>query len=1116
MKVAAASTCLRLACVLVVALVALGWPRSSLAQDACTAEIRRLKVLAKDATLTIGDTRGLKVGDAVAVSWKRTRRFPASTPIYAVLAIPGEARFELTIAPRESGQEPEAGLDMDLGNRAFPGVLALTAAAAGPHGLKAGQGQTRLVIPLHSAKSHPRGSLVMRMLTAGSQTLTTTIVAVTPCGERELSTPKHKTVSIAPAPPEVVIHNPYDTEVPIRAMASNNGRYMVQVFKGRYRVFETATGAKLLDRPGHAPNFSPTSRFIAADIGDADGDDFEVIDLISRTVVARPLGPFVGWLYGDSVLLDGPFQYGLGLRQSLISRSGIGELWNRFILEHTDMALTDDHDDRLWSYIGSECHACASWNSHVSIDLEGRCDVDLAIETETPHACPLQGEGRVWQATEPLAFSHVITASQELRLSGDASEETEQEADQLAALKNAVVQHREIPTDAIPQQLAAVLDRTKVRGDWIVATPRGERPRPGGLAGRLRTELEAFGVRLAPLNRREIVSFTPLSGEDLGLGITAQYGTTDEDAERITNRLVSEAPALEKELVAPDEWTPPPIRIGTSILGLWRWVVEGHPLYLLQTLSIEGTGAFGNGGLWLLEGKGGSSVTPIEAEGFWDGNYGSTAEQTRMRGVQVVSDRYLVMASAVDRTLAVYDLTTKATVVLKDVPHADLIEDIAMSRDGRLVIQINSDGQFFIHELSTRRLIVLGRYLDGETVLYTPEGYYWSTYEGAHFVNLRFPGVPGVHPFQQFASVLNKRGIVEARLQGTGGKSAAPALAPPPTADLELAGNASQESDALQVRVRASASNGVAELRFFQDGQLIQQVAASGEAFQGEFTLSTMPHARWLTMLAVDTKGLVSAPQALHLPRRSPGMNKLHAILVGVDTYPDPRNKLTYAKSDARRIAAALAARQGSYYAGQDIVPLLDQDATPAAIEAALEKAVAAAEPQDTILFSFAGHGVRGSDGHYYLTPSGFRMENIAATGLSWSRLAKILDRSKARLILVLDACHAGLSGSEGLATNDQAAAALLSGARAPMLVLAASKGREVSLEGEHWKGGVFTYALSEVLTTKSSIYDRDRDGAIGISELYRALREIVSRETNGEQTPWLARQDLIGDFALF
>jgi hypothetical protein len=45
---------------------------------------------------------------------------------------------------------------------------------------------------------------------------------------------------------------------------------------------------------------------------------------------------------------------------------------------------------------------------------------------------------------------------------------------------------------------------------------------------------------------------------------------------------------------------------------------------------------------------------------------------------------------------------------------------------------------------------------------------------------------------------------------------------------------------------------------------------------------------------------------------------------------------------------------------------------------------------------------------------------------------------------------------------------------------------------------------------------DLSGNGVIEVSELYRALRSMVAGETQGQQTPWLARQDLIGDFALF
>ena len=125
---------------------------------------------------------------------------------------------------------------------------------------------------------------------------------------------------------------------------------------------------------------------------------------------------------------------------------------------------------------------------------------------------------------------------------------------------------------------------------------------------------------------------------------------------------------------------------------------------------------------------------------------------------------------------------------------------------------------------------------------------------------------------------------------------------------------------------------------------------------------------------------------------------------------------------------------------------------------------MATAEAQDTIVFSFAGHGVKGDDDHYYLTSAGYRADDPKGTGLSWSEIASVLGRAKARVVVILDACHSGLTGAEGLGTNDDAVASLLAGTRAPMLVLAASKGRQFSYEDPKWGGGAFTHALVEAL----------------------------------------------------
>ena len=430
----------------------------------------------------------------------------------------------------------------------------------------------------------------------------------------------------------------------------------------------------------------------------------------------------------------------------------------------------------------------------------------------------------------------------------------------------------------------------------------------------------------------------------------------------------------------------------------------------------------------------------------------------------------------------------------------------------RHIVQINSDGQFYLHNIATKTLALAGRYVDGEIILYTPAGYYRSSYEGAHFVQLRFPGAPELASFRQFDALLNRPDLVESQLSEKPPLLPEPQLEPPPSLDIALAVEQGQE---IQILARAHARGGLERLRFYFDGLLVKDKPLTGNLYEGFVSLPRSAHARWLTALVADRKGVISAARSLRLKPKAPGSNTLRAVLVGVDKYASPGIiDLTYAKSDAKRLAAALDKRKKIYYAEQSVEQLADGEATAASIAAALERAVAAAAPEDTILFFFAGHGVQGDDGRYYLASHDLQRDSIERTGLPWSQIAGILTKTKARAVVILNSCHSGLSGAEGLATNDDAVKGLLSGSHAPVLVLAASKGRELSFEGKKWQGGVFTYALTKVLLNA----DR-RDGALqplDVSALYQGLREVLAKETNGQQTPWLARQDLIGDFALF
>jgi hypothetical protein len=136
-------------------------------------------------------------------------------------------------------------------------------------------------------------------------------------------------------------------------------------------------------------------------------------------------------------------------------------------------------------------------------------------------------------------------------------------------------------------------------------------------------------------------------------------------------------------------------------------------------------------------------------------------------------------------------------------------------------------------------------------------------------------------------------------------------------------------------------------------------------------------------------------------------------------------------------------------------------------------------------------------------------------TAIDWGKAADLLGTAKGRVVAVLDACHSGQTGQAAVA-NDGAVASLAATARAPMIVLAASKGRQESEEIFGGTGGVFTQTLAQLIGANRKTADADQDGFLEVSEVYRGLRQAVDAATGGRQTPWLVRRNLVGDAPLF
>jgi hypothetical protein len=297
---------------------------------------------------------------------------------------------------------------------------------------------------------------------------------------------------------------------------------------------------------------------------------------------------------------------------------------------------------------------------------------------------------------------------------------------------------------------------------------------------------------------------------------------------------------------------------------------------------------------------------------------------------------------------------------------------------------------------------------------------------------------------------------------------------------------------------------------------------------------------------AFDDRGFASNPAVLDVqgPARDQRPD-VWVVAVGVDRYPGlPADlQLGLAAADARGVAAAFTAMAGpgKDYAHAHVELLTDRTATRARVRGALA-GLARMRPDDLAVVFFGGHGLkpsaaadmvfvtgsvrgtRAADGTLALDTA-----SLAAGGIGWGDVADLLERAQGRVVVLLDACHAGHITQDKIVLNNAVAAALTRAGRAGVVVFAAAKGRQLSYEprgarglklvkddppllaprkGEH---GFFTDAILASLSDGAT--DHDGDGDVELSELVDEVSLRVGAATGGLQTPWIPRREMFGDF---
>lgn len=240
------------------------------------------------------------------------------------------------------------------------------------------------------------------------------------------------------------------------------------------------------------------------------------------------------------------------------------------------------------------------------------------------------------------------------------------------------------------------------------------------------------------------------------------------------------------------------------------------------------------------------------------------------------------------------------------------------------------------------------------------------------------------------------------------------------------------------------------------------------------------------------------------------------AVVIGVGTYLHGARiaPLRYAARDAKALRRMLVNPAVCKFPGDHVALLTQERARHDRVVHYLSHWLPArAKGADLALIYFAGHGLVQTVGRReegYLLPYDADPEDVVTRGVAMSDVGRWIDAIDAAAVIVcLDCCHAGkviLRDPTPAASRDlelrPAVLAAISG-KGRFLIASCDEGQK-SLEAEELGHGLFTYHLLKGLAGAG---DRDRDGQVGVAELFTYVSTAVAQDARTrfgrEQRPW-------------
>ena len=523
----------------------------------------------------------------------------------------------------------------------------------------------------------------------------------------------------------------------------------------------------------------------------------------------------------------------------------------------------------------------------------------------------------------------------------------------------------------------------------------------------------------------------------------------------------------------------------------------------------------------------------VEAVGqvqFWDITTGTQVGEIKghSRGVSKVAfsrDGKMLASAGTDNTIKIWDVATR-TELRTLTGHTASIESIDFTPDGRMLASASEDGSTFLWDTKTGEHLLTLISLDdgGEWMVVTPQGLFDGTPVSWNQILWRYNQETfNVAPIEWFFNEFYYPGLLADIFAGKRPKVAQDVSKKDrrqPVVKLSLVGQPTDSIATRTIKVKLDVSDapaGAQDLRLFRNGSLVKVwhgdvlKGQSSVSLEEEITVTAGPNRLVAYAFNRDNVKSKDAPLVFNGADTLKRKGTAYIIAVGVNEYENAQYNLKYAKADAQSFAEEMRRRQTQLggFEHVEVIQLLDQDATKANIIAALKRlagetgppslkarpldSLKRAEPEDTVVIYFAGHGTAQAQ-RFYLIPhdlgySGERtklneqgLKSILAHGISDVELeTAVEDLDAGHLLLIIDACNSG----QALEAEEKRRGPMNSKGLAQlayekgMYILTAAQSFQAALEAAQLGHGYLTYALVEEGLKTAAADTEPKDGVV-------------------------------------